>query len=582
MATFQYAGTALETADQTTVAPLVVLFERDDAIAVPLLAQIRLAQYDVRAARTPVELFDVLGKHEVALVLVDLGNATAGRREFWVALDGQRRGHPTQVPTQVMTFRYTPPGGIFDTDFEPSARAIADVEISGAAEFELILDGIRQRVPLAGSRQRSGPSPADRPFGGALPAQGLGGAPGGQQQNFTVPWGYYSPPPASDPFGASPPHPHPNFVVPSPHAASAASPFAHPSGTNPFAAGSEPSPFAHPAAGNPFTAAVNPQPPAPAAPPAFGQHPPVAPGSVNGRVPPQGTNAGPAGFEERAARLSELYAAQFGLNGNPGAPRPSVAEWATPAPAGPPSNVFGASGPSGASIAPPVPAPFTPAPFTPAPDFGASDSSLRRAKEPIADTWTPPDGAEGLGLDLGGDTGVVPEMAYRPFSDSAERMPRAEDSALRGSNRAIALERTAPVSPVPPVSPGAPAAPQRLPAIRTQPAETALGTVLVEGALLSPERLAALKGIQRLLANVNMDFRLGELALMFQFLSPDQLLAAMLVSRGLVSPQQIAGLGRAKQELAATGIEHDLESLLTTFHILPAEQIRALRAELGG
>src|SRR5579864_3569788 len=49
--------------------PLVVLFERDDTVAVPLLTQLRLAGYDVRAARTPVELFDTLRKHAVALIL---------------------------------------------------------------------------------------------------------------------------------------------------------------------------------------------------------------------------------------------------------------------------------------------------------------------------------------------------------------------------------------------------------------------------------------------------------------------------------------------------------------------------------
>ena len=559
MATFQYAGTALETADATTAAPLVVLFERDDAIAVPLLAQIRLAQYDVRAARTPVELFDILGKHDVALVLVDLGNATAGRREFWVALDGQRRGHPTQV----MTFRYSPPGSIFDTDFEPSARAIADVEISGASEFELILDGIRQRVPLASGQG---------PRGALASVPPLGGRP---QSTFSVPHGYYSPPPpsASDPFGASPPsYPQPNFVVPTPRAASSgaeASPFAHPARANPFAAGSEPSPFAHPASVNPFASeAAARAPAAPAAPaaspaglaPAFAPHPPAAP--RGGWTPTPQANGTPAEFEERAAHLSELYAAQFGLNGNPGAPRPSVAEWGAPAP-GPSSfapDPYGASAPG-----------FAPRPM----DFGASDTGARRMKEPVADAWTPPDGASNL--DLAGDTGVVPEMAYRPFSDSAAHMPRGATGAW---------DAPAPVQAQPdPVAAaertdGMPAS--RLPAIRTQPAETALGTVLVEGALLSPERLAALKGIQRLLASVSIDFRLGELALMFQFLSPDQLLAALLVSRGLVSPQQIAGLGRVKQELAVGGMEHDLEDLLTMFHILPSEQIRALRAELGG
>src|SRR5690348_16185235 len=125
MATYQFSGATLDASDSASTGPLVVLFERDDAIAVPLLSQLRMAGYDVRSARTPVELFDILGKHLVALVLVDLGVATAGRREFWVALDAQRRGRAIQV----MTFRYTPPGGLYDMDFEQTARAIADVEV---------------------------------------------------------------------------------------------------------------------------------------------------------------------------------------------------------------------------------------------------------------------------------------------------------------------------------------------------------------------------------------------------------------------------------------------------------------------
>src|SRR6516225_1758359 len=145
MASFQAQGPL--TADSaTSSAPLVVVYERDDSIAVPLLSQIRMAGYDVRAARTPVELFDITSKQLVALILIDLGSATAGRREFWVALDTQRRGRSIQV----MTFRYSAPEMQFDTDFEPSARAIADVEVHGTHEFQLILEGVRQRVPLMG------------------------------------------------------------------------------------------------------------------------------------------------------------------------------------------------------------------------------------------------------------------------------------------------------------------------------------------------------------------------------------------------------------------------------------------------
>jgi hypothetical protein len=89
MTTFQIPGPTLDVDAQSSTTPLVVLFERDDSIAVPLLSQIRMAGYDVRAARTPVELFDITGRELVALILIDMGSATAGRREFWVALDTQ-------------------------------------------------------------------------------------------------------------------------------------------------------------------------------------------------------------------------------------------------------------------------------------------------------------------------------------------------------------------------------------------------------------------------------------------------------------------------------------------------------------
>ena len=147
MVSFQSPGAILEADAGASTAPLVVLFERDDGVAVPLLSQLRLAGYDVRAARTPVELFDTLGKQFANLVLVDLGNATASRREFWVALDGQRRGKAIQV----MTFRYVQPGGLLDSDFETSAKALADVEVHGAHEFQLLVEGVRQRVPLHGA-----------------------------------------------------------------------------------------------------------------------------------------------------------------------------------------------------------------------------------------------------------------------------------------------------------------------------------------------------------------------------------------------------------------------------------------------
>lgn len=111
--------------------------------------------------------------------------------------------------------------------------------------------------------------------------------------------------------------------------------------------------------------------------------------------------------------------------------------------------------------------------------------------------------------------------------------------------------------------------------------ERALSTILMDGAIISPQRLDALRMVQGTLESVGMNFSLAELAMLFKFLTPDQLLAAYLVSRGLVSPEQIASLGRIKQELLATGKDYDLEALLVMFNILPGEQVRLLRAELG-
>ncbi len=110
-------------------------------------------------------------------------------------------------------------------------------------------------------------------------------------------------------------------------------------------------------------------------------------------------------------------------------------------------------------------------------------------------------------------------------------------------------------------------------------AERSLSNVLIEGQLVSQQRLEVTLGIQRLLRGVDMDYRLGELLLMFKFLTPDQLLAALLVSRGLVTPAQVASMGRIKQELHAIGMEYDLENLLILFRLLSSEQLREIRSE---
>lgn len=702
MATFQIAG---DTDANSITAPLVVLFERDDAIAVPLLSQLRMAGYDVRSSRTPVELFDVLGKQLVALVLVDLGVATAGRREFWVALDAQRRGRAIQV----MTFRYTPPGGLYDMDFEQTARAIADVEVHGAHEFQMVIDAVRQRIPLHGgsnpmmspgglgamglmggmgsmnvlgatSMPNAGlpggiapigaalgvPSPFMQPgmmgFGGqATPfgaASGIPNSPSMPPQMPYDPSGAYNPygaygvygppsmPPEQHPMGAaygamfqqSPgapqmppgfgpglnnapmaypqqmPYPQGNMApafgqqgqqlnmygAPAAPGYDTTSPFAHPANANPFSAEIDASPFAQPYNMNPFAAEAPAAPTAPLA-PDFGM-PQMAPSPFTQGTPsPFALAASPppfaaafiapepsgngqrfdvGDFEQRAAQLSAAYAAQFDIPSSGS----SISQ--------PGSDILGQQGPLGWGATQ-----DTPGRSYPGFAGGSSQNGFGgpRTPEPISDVWTPPDAGDG---DLEGATGVVPQLAFKPMGSPAHQPDATAHPATQWPSIAGGGSQAAHFTPAPAPTPArAPEndllaeqeqatsripAPPREPAVyRGTPTEKALSTVLVEGALLDGDKMETLQGVQQMLASVNMNFKIGELALLFKFLSPDQLLAAVLVSRGLVSPAQIAGLGRAKQDLASSGMDYDLETLISMFNILPPEQLQELRAELA-
>lgn len=738
MATFQIAGTSFNNDASSSTAPLVVLFERDDAIAVPLLSQLRMAGYDVRSSRTPVELFDILGKHLVALVLVDLGCATAGRREFWVALDAQRRGRAIQV----MTFRYTPPGSLFDTDFEQTARAIADVEVHGAHEFQIVIDAVRQRIPLHGganplmspgglgmlggmggmnalgamSMPNAGMPGGIAPIGAALGVPSPFMQPGvmgygGQAAPFGVPGGIPNSPsmppqmpydpagagaynsPAYNPYGANgaygpnsmpfdqqqmgatygpmyqqapgapqmppgfgmtpngangapmaypqAPYPQPNSMPAfgqggqasqpnaygfpaapsSPFAAGyeAASPFAHPVESNPFSAEFEASPFAQPYNMNPFAAET----PAAATPPAsdFGVPQPqmtpppamqMSPFAPAASPPPfaapfiapepasnvQRFDAGD--FEQRAAQLSSAYAAQFGIQTPPPGMSPSQ----------PGSDTYGQQGgPAGWGTVAHTPSHSYPG-FSGSVGGGVSQNGYGgpRTPEPVSDVWTPPD-ADMNDL-LEGATGVVPEMAFKPIASATHQPEMAfkpmapathqSDTSAHPTAPWPSLSSEAVETPLvyhtpAPVSNASekqeqdleqatsrlPSPPREQPVYRGSPTEKALSTVLVEGALLDESKMETLQGIQQMLAGVDINFKLGELALLFNFLSPDQLLAAVLVSRGLVTPAQIAGLGRAKQDLAGSGMDYDLETLISMFNILPPDQLNELRDELA-
>jgi hypothetical protein len=636
MASYQAPGTARATEGNASTAPLVVLFERDDAIAVPLLSQLRMAGYDVRAARTPVDLFDLLGKQLVSLVLVDLGAATAGRREFWVALDAQRRGRALQV----MTFRQISPAHPLDAEGDPSARALADVEVAGPQDFHKVIQGVRQRIPLHGGNgafPTALPLPGgaaqigQSPFGTAAPPSRPFGMPGFDPMQMPSAAPQFPPMPTGMPssYGTPPPYPtqgpgypagqpmpsHRGFSggpalpgqpappygqAPFGQAPFGQAPFGQaPYGPPPSYPGQMPSPSqARPYPGEPYA-------PQPSQMPGQlpGGAPPWAPGPAAANpatANPYGMGnpvGGPGGHD--ASRFAQPYTVNpFAGDGTPGGPAPF-------APQPPSAHVAPAWGGPSPATASPFDAPSQVNPFaSPAPAgqpfgfgersgfyapnggdhaqggasrFGGSGPQEVAAPSPagasISDTWIPPD------EDAAVQTGIVPEIAYHAGQPLASERAGMEwgtnpnQAEWGGAPRPGGWEQPAAFPP-------AAAATRNLPAVQSQ-ADQALGTVLVEGALLTPSKLEVLRGVQAMLGSVRMEYKLGELALLFRFLSPDQLLAALLVSRGLVTPQQIAGLGRVKQELAASGMDHDLESLLMMFHILSPDQLRQIRAELS-
>src|SRR5260370_8579727 len=90
--------------------PHILLFERDQQLTTLLTSEFQLAGYECHPARTAVEVFDAIARYPIRLVLVNLAQAAAGRREFWVALDAQRPGPGIQVfPFPCMhILRYVP------------------------------------------------------------------------------------------------------------------------------------------------------------------------------------------------------------------------------------------------------------------------------------------------------------------------------------------------------------------------------------------------------------------------------------------------------------------------------------------
>src|SRR5206468_6147683 len=132
----------------TTGGPHILLFERDQQLVALLTSELQLAGYECHTARTAVEVFDTIARYPVRLLLVDLAQAAAARREFWVALDTQRRGRGVQV----LTFHCTNLAGYGPSSDDPDERSnavVADMEVDGMLGIVNMVNTIRSRIAIS-------------------------------------------------------------------------------------------------------------------------------------------------------------------------------------------------------------------------------------------------------------------------------------------------------------------------------------------------------------------------------------------------------------------------------------------------
>src|SRR5215469_211793 len=128
--------------------PHLLLFERDQQLTTLLTSQFQLAGYECHPARTAVEVFDAIARNPIRLVLVNLAQAAASRREFWVALDTQRRGRGVQV----LTFLCMNVAGYGPKDPDDVPQSVTiDIEVDGMIGLMNLVEAVRARLPSAAS-----------------------------------------------------------------------------------------------------------------------------------------------------------------------------------------------------------------------------------------------------------------------------------------------------------------------------------------------------------------------------------------------------------------------------------------------
>lgn len=558
----------------STGGPHILLFERDQQLTALCISEFQLAGYECHTARTAVEVFDAIARYPIRLVLVNLAQAAAARREFWVALDTQRRGRGVQV----LTFQCFNLASYGPQDPEDRSQTVhADMEIDGMLGLMALVDAVRVRVPGAGATNtipripRAGNDSSARPVNYASP------------QAATTTESY--PSPSIGPGNITQQSSYTDKI----HAVL----YPGQRTQNSLPAQEVQSTLQRLANGNPLES----QPESSLAQLSRMVQEPYTPIILEDtrREPVARVAGAPAPTQppEQFDATGALPELRFNATVNH-----------TPSP--PPLRPFPITEDS--SMQPLRASPIQDMPVERASGSQGGSESVRRVEfhrnhgqtipTPLASIATslqttarempPPPPPAPIAASSAvenyaeeeeevKDDSVLDKELTRENIQQASSQEQAETQGDKTPDTAanntmlLNIVQSFPSMPPPPSQ-------ATQPQVLKSRAKRSLTSVLLEGHLVQQNRLEVAQDIQRMLRGVDLNYQLEEILLMFKLLTPDQLLAASLVSHGLITTAQISALGRIRQELHSIGLEYDLEHLLILFRIVSPEQLREVKS----
>jgi hypothetical protein len=511
----------------STGGPHILLFERDQQLTALLISEFQLAGYECHTAHTAVEVFDAIARHPIQLVLVNVAQVAATRREFWVALDTQRRGRGVQV----LSFQCFDFAGYGPQDAEERPQIMhVDIEVGDMHGLIELVNAVKARLSDASTTNTMLPTTKGE-------NTSLAGSDSTTHQQ-----------PYADSIRA--------VLYPSQRSWTP---------QNSGSTAQEISRLANEVQ-NALVASTN---------GSALQH------LVNGNLEGQP--------ESSLAQLSRLLQEQQISESTVRRPVARVTEataaLATAQPSTPSQGMARADTAEATTKLASNNNASRPTPMT-----EDTDTQVLRVS-PIQDIAIErPKGVQGSAEGgrraeskssqaQTASASVTPLASVTtPIQATNKEIPTQPPASLP---IAAAEEETEEEdNSLPPISAPPSQAPQQQ--VLQGRATRSLGSVLLAGHLVQQNRLEVAQNIQRMLRGVDLNYQLEEILLMFKLLTPDQMLAASLVSYGLISTTQISALGRIRQELHSIGLEYDLENLLILFRILSPEQLREVKSGWQG